>query len=179
MGEQDYTAGDYPNEDASCVAFDDIVGRSGLFRIYTKPEGFYLQPRLGVPLKHPEIDRLLVPTRTLINRGWDHGALGIEVKRSGMKIGKPLNQLLDYSRAVWKMPGRLWLMCEWYFLWPCPYQFGPLGSIQAQQRVGGAEPDRWGGVIFSTSVMPVLLHIHADGSVDIGPGLNGRKVGSR
>ena len=181
-----YTCGDWETENHSTAALDSILTELGHFIIYREVEGYYLQPRLGQDLKRPRIDRILVPKPHLIEAGWHHGPIGIECKRSGAKVGPAMSQLLDYSRAAWLVePTKgIWIVVQWLFLWPLEYLHGPLASIQAQHRVGSATPNtstynRSVALTLSTGTMPAVGIFHHDGTVHVGPGLNGRKAGSR
>jgi len=160
-------------------ALDDIIERTGYFMIYREVRGFYLQPKLDQEPKKPRIDRVLVPAPSLIQRGWRHGPIGIEGKRSGVKIGPPIAQLLDYSRAAWLVePSKgLWVMLPWLFLWPVEKTGGPIASILAQHRVGTAEPT-WNGGLKLASGEQVLVRFD-DTDLRIGAGANGRKAGAR
>jgi hypothetical protein len=125
------------------------------------------------------IDRILLPTPRLLELGWTHGAVGIEVKRSKVKIGPPLAQAMDYSRTVWTLPGygvRIWL--DWVFLWPMDRQTGSMASILAQNRIGCAYSTKW-TVLHLKCGESNLIKIERDGQIDIGDARNGQKAGSR
>lgn len=151
------TCGSWPDEDASKAAFDELVERTECFRMYQEVRGHYVQPRLGTDERQPRIDRLLVPTQRLIDAGWVHGPIGVEIKQSGMKLGHPLSQALDYSRAVWHFKRGYHVMCEFVFVWPVEKQAGDIASLMAQNRVGTAWPGgSWSPLRFAVGEQIVL-----------------------
>jgi len=172
------TCGTWQTEAESVAAFDRLIDEIGLFMIYREIRGMYLQPKLGQELKTPRIDRVLVPRPSLIDQGWTHGPIGIECKRSDENIGRPLAQLLDYSRATWLIePTKgIWVMLPWVFLWPMPKTSGVLASLLAQHRIGSAEPHYSGLKLASGGS---VLGQFTKYGVRIGAGTNGLKAGSR
>ena len=113
-----FTCGDWKAEADSAAEFDLVMNRTGLFKIHPEVSGQILHPRLGAAYQSVRIDRILQPTPKLREAGWNAGFIGVELKRSGAKIGPPLAQLLDYSRTVWTLHGGFDVMCRYYFLWP-------------------------------------------------------------
>jgi hypothetical protein len=124
------TVGDFADEDAAKADFD---------RRYSEVEGCYVQPRHGTDDKAPRIDRLLIPTRALIEDGWTYGIIGVECKQSGRKLGPLISQCLDYSRAVYTLrDSKFAVMCSWIFMWPTDSVVGDLASVMDQNRIGCA-----------------------------------------
>lgn len=163
------TIGDWPTEQASVAALDARLDAAGLWRVHREVEGTLVQPRPGQRDKLVRIDRVLVPNQDAIERGWTHGIVGIEAKRSGVKIGHALAQAIDYGRSVWTLPGGFSVWLDWVFVWPIGEQKGTVASIMAQNRIGYARP-------FGQTVRL------AAGEKNIGLGTDGNsgtKVGSR
>ena len=85
-----------------------------------------VQPRPGQVQRTVRIDRVLLPKLKLVTAGWTHGAIGIEAKRSGEKIGQPLAQMADLPllavRGARRGPGmaRLGLPCGLWTNRPAP-----------------------------------------------------------
>ena len=125
-------------------------------------------------------DRILTPTPRLVDLGWRHGVIGVEIKRSGEKIGRPIAQAMDYTRAVFTLQdhGSIKVALDLVFVWPMVKQGGTIASILAQQRVGSAHSDRWTALHLASGECNVITIGH-DGEVRIGEVVNGRKVGSR
>jgi hypothetical protein len=177
--EGQHTIGDWTREEDSADALDQAIDAAGLWRIYREVEGTLIQPRPGQIDKRVRIDRVLVPTERLTARGWSHGIIGIEAKRSGVKLGPALAQAIDYGRAVWGLPNggfRIWL--DWIFVWPVASQYGTVASIMAQNRIGAANADP-STLLRLKSGGQTLIRIPRIGEPIIGPGNNGTKVGSR
>ena len=174
-----YTIGQWLDEASSAQALDLSFSEAGLWHVYREVPGMLSQPRPSQLERTLRIDRVLLPTQRLLDLGWKHGAVGIEVKRSGVKIGPPIAQAMDYSRAVWTLPGlgvKVWL--DWVFLWPMDRQTGAMASILAQNRIGCAYSSKW-IVLHLKSGEANLIKIDRDGRIDIGEARNGQKVGSR
>lgn len=174
-----YTIGDWTTEAQSAAALDRALLACGLWTVYREVCGTVVQPRPSQPDRSVRIDRLLVPNERLAAAGWKHGVIGVEIKRSGVKIGQPIAQAMDYSRATWTLPVggiRVWL--DWIFLWPVGKQHGTTASILAQNRIGTASADQWTTLHLRTGEHNVL-RVGADEQIEIGTAANGQKVGSR
>ena len=173
------TLGHWDTEIESCAALDDVLHEVGLWRIYSEVPGTLLQPRPAQTDVNVRIDRILTPRPELIKLGWPHGNIGIEAKRSGTKIGPPIAQAMDYLRSAWRLPGyNVRILLDWVFIWPMQRQGGTIASILAQQRIGSACSDRW-TLLHLKSGEQNIIRVERDGTIDIGAGANGRKVGSR
>jgi hypothetical protein len=135
---QSVTAGDWLTELESASALDERLAACQLFVGYEEIAGVLVAPRPDQVNKTVRIDRVLLPTRRLREAGWGLGAIGIEIKRSGEKIGPPLAQAMDYVRAAWRVDG-LWIQLGAVFVWPIDKQYGPLTSVLTHNRVGTAE----------------------------------------
>jgi hypothetical protein len=174
-----YTLGGYQTEKDSCAVLDRTLEQVGLWRVYSEVSGTLLQPRPAQTEVKVRIDRILIPTTKLVELGWNHGAIGIEAKRSQVKIGPPIAQAMDYLRTAWALPGtNVKIVLDWVFVWPVARQLGTVASIMAQQRVGCAYADRWTSLHLKAGEQNIIKIGH-DGTVEIGAGSNGRKVGSR
>lgn len=173
------TTGDWATEAGSADALDIRLIESGLFRIYSEVRGVLMQPRPGQVDRAVRIDRLLVPTENLYAHGWHHGVIGIEVKRSGARIGPPLAQAMDYVRSSWAIRG-VWMQLGAVFVWPMAKQYGPLASVMINQRVGSASFSEWDRLHLRFGEQTVL-RVDRRGDVTVGYQSvdSGRKVGSR
>jgi hypothetical protein len=132
------TTGNYQTEEEACKAFDEAISKTGLFKSFQEVCGFYLYyPRYKDQYKSPRIDRILIPTSKLIDAGWCAGAIGIEIKKSGVKIGPVMSQMMDYMRATWKLkPSNVMVMLDFCLLFPCDVIGNNVGSILSQNRLG-------------------------------------------
>lgn len=159
--------------------FDALMAErlSECFRVYPEVRGTFTQPRPGQVDKAVRIDRVLVPTAAAREMGWAHGAIGVEIKRSGTKLGPWLAQAMDYVRSVFEVGGVL-IQPGAVFLWPCEKQFGPIESVMVHNRVGTVTSSRWNPLLFQFGGETVLRVTH-EGAIEMNDRGSGRKVGSR
>ena len=147
----DFTSGTYETEKDAEAALDEALERSGCFRIYRQVEGYHLQPRLGQDRAGFRIDRLLLPLAPLTAAGWNHGAIGVECKRTYEKIGPPISQMLDYLRSAFYLHGsHVAVVPSYVFLFPYDGVGGTVQSIISQQHLGYVNILDSGAVSFST-----------------------------
>ncbi len=173
-----FTCGGWSTERESCVAFDDLVEHTAAFRVYKEVQGRYTQLRPCQELTTPRIDRVLVPKDELIKLGWSLGPIGVECKRSDARLGPPISQCIDYSRALWRIANN-WVWLDWVFIWPAGGTGGTVASILAQQRIGTVHTSRWYSLSFGTGGQR-LAQFDNDGYMDVvKPATSGRKTGSR
>ena len=178
---EDCTFGSYLTEAESAAALDSILLQCGLWSVYREVRGTLCQPRPAQDGKGLRIDRILVPNRRLRDLGWKHGVIGIEIKKSGAKIGPPIAQAMDYSRTIWTLDQlggtRIWL--DWVFIWPMPKQSGTIASILTQNRIGSASADNWTLLQLKCGEHN-LIKIERNGTISAGSAAaNGQKAGSR
>lgn len=176
------TAGSYPTEADAVEALDRILDACGLFYVHREKAGVCSQLRVGQTTTAVRIDRLLTPTARLEQAGWEDGAIGIEAKRSGEKVGPALAQMGDYLRSVFPCRGGVHVTPAWVFLWPCAKQHGDNASFMQQGRLGSVWLGSGGGLIFHAGEARVLT-VRRSGNTwtaEPGPGrFHGRRTGSR
>jgi hypothetical protein len=174
------TVGDFSTEAEAWAEFDRLVLATGAFTLYREVEGDYVQPRPGTELKAARIDRVLVPKLAMVKAGWDGGIIGVEGKRSGEKLGRLINQAIDYTRCVFRLNGdipNILVMPRWVFIYPCERVHGDLESIMTQNRIGTCGSGR-SGLWFQCSAVHAL-EIQQTGGVTARPINMGNKRGSR
>ncbi len=173
------TGAEFDGEPEAMDAFDRHAEASGCFRnIYREVEGEYLQPRIGCPKQTSRIDRILMPSKKLIDAGWPHGPIGVEGKCSAKKIGPVLAQALDYSRAIWFLPHGFEIHLRWVFLWPLSACVGDIASVMAQNRIGYVCSHPRTPLLFGCGGTYAIEIMH-DGSVKAKGLPMGNKAGSR
>ncbi len=172
-------------ETDAALRLDTALIGSGLFHVYSEVTGVLMQPQVAQAnesVHRCRINRVLIPARKLIDAGWDHGAVGIEIKSSEMSNdGKVLSQVLDYRRCAWTLPSqhgsvRVWL--DWIFIFPMRKEHGSLASLMAHNRFGTANSSQYVWLHLQCGEETVLRIGH-DGEIRIGRNHSGRKVGSR
>jgi hypothetical protein len=175
------TFGTWATEAEAAAELDAALAACGLWSVYSEVRGTLCQPRPAQNDKTLRIDRVLIPNQRLRGLGWAHGAIGVEIKRSGVKIGPPIAQAMDYSRTTWiieELGGlRVWL--DWVFIWPMPKQGDTVGSILAQNKIGSATASRYYLLHLQSGSGQNLITVTRDGEITIGAGASGRKAGSR
>jgi len=134
----DLTLGDFATEAESVDCLAAILDHTGAFSVHQEVAGEYTFRRPHQDQASPRIDMILTPSALLVASGWKIGPVGVECKRSSVKVGRPISQAIDYSRALWKLPTfhNQWISLSFIFLWPFAPQHGPLGSVFSQQRLG-------------------------------------------
>lgn len=166
-------------ETENATAFDQTIEATGLFTAYPEVPGTLTQPKPGQVVKSVRIDRILVPTQTLLDHGWGHGIIGVEIKRNDAHLGRAVAQAMDYTRAIWTLPGSNFAVATpWVFIYPFDKQHGDIASLMAQNRVGTASANDWAVLRFNSGEANIL-HLSNTGELRIGAGSSGRKVGSR
>lgn len=173
------TCGYFRTEDDAWKAFDAAVDKAGAFKTYVKVYGEYLQPRVATEIKIAEIDRILVPNQKAIDAGWNGGIIGVEGKKSGVKLGPPVSQALDYSRCAFRLANNFWVHPLWVFVFPMEKQNGPLQSLMYQNRIGTVEFSYCRSLVFSTATCTGVIHITPNGDLFAKQVEGGNKRGSR
>ena len=182
--------GDFANEDDSCAAFDAIVESGGFWSVHKEVNGCSIQNYAFQEAKTYtangmrfgyRIDRVLVPTNTLIRQGWKHGPIGVELKRSDELFAVPFQQCVDYRRSVFVLPHNFTLYLDLLFVFPYETPTGELASLCSQNRIGNAFINTWDGSLkFYCGNDYRLLTQHKDGKVEVGSFKTfGRKAGAR
>lgn len=167
------TFGDWKTEVESAAAFDKAVPNE-LFTVHREVCGTLIHPRPMQVERSSRIDRILMPTERLIDMGWRFGIIGVELKRSGEKIGPPIAQAMDYGRSIWTLePSKFKVYLDYVFIWPMGKQAGNVASICQQNRIGSAYQDYWGNLGLKCGGARILSGLQV-GTVD-----GCKKVGSR
>lgn len=169
----------YATEAEAAADFDAIMRNIDLFTSYDEVPGTLLQPRPGQIDKGVRIDRILVPNAKLIDAGWRHGIVGVEIKKDCYAFGPYVAQAMDYTRSAFRLgPGNFNTICDYVFIWPIPAQHGPIASIMAQNRVGSAMSWSHKHIQFKCGENNILDADIFRGNIRIGASI-GAKVGSR
>lgn len=174
------TCGDFSTEEEAVAEFDRIVNSTGLFTIHTEVKGRYVNGRPNVDDENPRIDRIIIPQPKIISQGWKHGAIAVECKASGKKLGRVIAQALDYSNAVFEIKPGFHIWCEWLFIWPLEKVHGDVESIMAQNRIGWCRPNGNRTAMSFGTGSQNMIRIGADGDIQsVCSVTTGKKRGSR
>jgi hypothetical protein len=136
------TAGDYATEDESRAAFETAAKATESFNVYAEVDCWYFGGNVFGDKPNGRIDFLLTPRPSLIKAGWLNGCVGVEVKKSGHKAGPMICQMIDYSKAIFRLPdtcGRSLVCPTIVVAFPAFNKTsGLVASIMANHRLGVA-----------------------------------------
>jgi len=173
----DVTCGDWAAESDAEDFLVQFVAATGMFRAYRQVFGEPLWKHFFQEHQAVKADVLLLPAGKLFDAGWRSGAIVVEVKRSGEKIGPGCNQLIDYTNSVFFLPSGVAVVPNFGFLFPALKQHGPLASVMAHQHLGTAAIHRGSLNLFCGESR--VLTLGQDGRIDIGKLNFGRRLGAR
>lgn len=132
------TCGEYLTEKDSVEALLSKVNPAH-WVVHTEVNGWLLSPRSFSDGKLSlRADVVLEPTDALCMAGWRWGPVVVECKKSGANVGHALNQILDYGRCLWSLPGGFDVMPRFCFLFPFAPPGGTVASLMVNNRIGGA-----------------------------------------
>ena len=134
------TAYDFATEKAAVADLQQRLKNVWLFNVHCEVDSAEITHRKPwhETKKGFRIDLILEPTDELIDSGWPYGYIGIECKRSGIPLGPPIIQMLQYHNATWRVRGEV-VELDYIFLWPCRKQSSLAASIFAQTHTGSVE----------------------------------------
>lgn len=174
--EREHFFGEWSEETASAAEFDYRIKNSGLFdRTYSEVRGYYMAHRPNRQEKDARLDRVLLPGPRLREAGWT-SAIGVELKASGVKLGPPLSQAIDYTYCIFWV-GPYPMPIPHIFLWPLRKQIGAVQSVMAQNCIGCVFGDSGSPLVFMLERR--VIEIFDDGRLDVFPTASGTKKGSR
>jgi hypothetical protein len=131
------------------------------------------------------IDFILEPTNRLLEKGWEIGCVGVEIKSSfqiDKKPGKAIVQILDYQSCKYQLNGRETEL-SMIFLFPFRETANDIASIMQQEGLGFVRCKLNYGIEFqllqaNTSHEPVFTSYN-DGRMSIRRPRYGKKFGHR
>jgi hypothetical protein len=136
-----FTLGNWETEQESSSFFDGIsaqLEKQGLWKSESEVSGAYMN---CLPMEERQgcrIDRILYPGQKMVDAGWCFGPIGIELKRSRERLGRPASQCIDYRNAIFTSSVGTQFVLQQVFLWPLlTWGGGELESVMGQRRVGG------------------------------------------
>lgn len=168
--------GAWATEEDAAAEFDRRIEACGLFdRVFKEVRGYYLTYRPNRDRKDARIDRVLLPSKRLREAGWSR-VVGVEIKRSGEKLGPCLAQAIDYTYCAWNV-GHYWMLCEHVFLWPFAKQSHAVESIMLQNGVGVIYEGPRSPLVFQLDRQ--VIRINSDNTFGAQLPAAGTKTGSR
>jgi hypothetical protein len=131
------------------------------------------------------IDFILEPTSLLIEKNWEIGCIGVEIKSSfdiKNKSGKAIVQILDYQSCIYSLPnGRTEL--SMIFLFPYIETASFIASIMQQEGLGLVKynpsyENKFQLLQANTSHEPIFTY-YTNGKIEIRRPRYGKKFGHR
>ena len=141
------TAGEFKTEDDAKKAFLDAFAATDCFTIYPEIDCWYFGGSVFGDRPTGRIDYVLTPKKKLLDAGWRMGIIGVEVKKSGHKAGPLICQMIDYSKAIYRLPeatgGSLVCLTAVFCFPELTGRSYAIESIMAQHRLGYARHGKW------------------------------------
>jgi len=100
--------------------------------------GQVVHPKQDCRATSVRIDYILWPKEPLISAGWSVGPIGVEVKRSGVKLGPVISQALDYMRCQYSCAGGLAVRPKFCVIFPLDRVQEAVQSVMSSERIGHA-----------------------------------------
>jgi hypothetical protein len=174
--EQNETCGQFDTEKQAEDWLCGFLESTKSFKLYRQLDGFPVFRHHMQQMQNIRCDILALP----INDQITTGAIVIEVKRSGEKIGPGLSQLQDYLRSVFPVKNAICVAPTIGFLFPCPKQHRAAASWMQHQHLGTVfQADISGNLMFFTGEER-LIEFNNDGSLRFSRASKcGRGMGSR
>jgi len=174
--QRNVTCGQWATEPEARDELERFIRANGAFRTY-RGEPLWKHHFQTQDKENFRADLLLLPNDPVIEAGWNDGAIVIEVKRSGKKIGRGISQLIDYMNGTFYIEGGIAVVPSWGFLFPAVKQAEAIASVMAQQRLGTVTL-KHGELDFYCGETRVLS-IGGPGDVRLGKRDIGRRLGAR
>lgn len=130
--------------------------------------------RQGYPAKL-RCDFLLIPSSDAVKSG----VIVIEAKKSGVKIGPALSQLMDYLNCSFEVRNGINVVPSYGFAFPCPPQHCAVASIMSHQGLGSCDITRGLGIRFCLGEERVLEFNQSGELIFTRESKSGKGVGSR
>lgn len=176
-GDPNLTYGDWAVEAELEEELVAILRTFDCFEIHRQITGKPLYQPFFKEMKTVRADLLLIPGKRLLEAGWTQGAILVEVKRSGERIGPGLSQLMDYLDSAFTLPSGVTVVASCGFLFPAMKQHKTVASIMQQNRIGNLRYER--GALEFISGETHILTISAERGISVGFCDFGKHLGSR
>ena len=172
----------WPDEKAAQAFLVDFLTGNRYFEVRSQVGGVPWASHVFQRAQTVRADILLLPRKNADEVGWNHGALIIEIKKSGTKLGPPLSQLLDYMNCHFLVNG-IAIMPSYGFLFPALSPHGPLASLMTHQHIGTATLRKCGGETYQELALKcgetTILAFNADKTIQVRKPEVGHRFGSR
>ena len=177
------TCGNFLTEADACSFFDSFLERNRYFFAEKEVNGrllFDSNPRDAGDGWNLRIDRILHPTKDAISAGWKLGSIGVEIKKSDIKVAGAIAQMLEHKRSLFRSRYLNWnrVLPMVLALFPARQMAYDLGSIFAQSNILSCYHNKWEGSLNFVSPFGGALKIFKTG-IEIGGWSPSKKKGHR
>jgi len=174
------TIGNFKTELDAYKEFDEVIESTDVFRLYKQVEGRVIfHHHWKEDKRNLIIDRVLIPTQKTQDAGWTLGIIGVEIKKSGVKIGPPLAQSEDYLDAVWFITkAKLAIHLSHVFIFPCGELHNNMASVCAQSHLGQFNLTRY-KIHIKTGESTLFYYNIITDEISCKDNVNGKRIGSR
>lgn len=148
------TLGDFKNEKDAEVAFDEAFAlhMDECFFMHKQVSGKYLVDIHPWEDGPPRVDRVLMPTQHLIDQGFSPQPIGVEIKKSQLKIGHVVSQCIDYRHASFSLDTEDFFKLDAIYMFEAPMLYNDIASVATQFRVGSCRRHYGVQFIFAAQV---------------------------
>jgi hypothetical protein len=160
------TCGAFRTEKEAGDFFDDFMSGNPFFTCEKEVRGRRLYDPQPVfkELQGIRIDRILHPRPKAIEAGWRYGPIGFEIKKSGIKIGGVISQIMEYRTGLfmsWFLNGTR-IMPTIFSIFPAKCLTNDIASICSQQNILACSYDKYNNSLKLTSPSRHCLRIYRD-----------------
>ncbi len=170
------TCGNFKEEKDAEDCLFTFLQSTKLFSLYRQLDGVPIFRHHLQQIQDVRCDILALPISDTIFTG----AIVIEAKKTGEKIGPGISQLLDYLHSVFTVRNGIGVIPTLGLLFPCHKQNSATASWMQHQHIGTIETNDYKRHLLVYSGEERLLEFGEDGSLLFSKkSKSGRKMGSR
>ena len=136
-----FTCGYFSTEAIACEFFDKFMAGNQFFVPESEVQGRRLYDAQPIDpaasWQGLRIDRILHPTINAVQAGWQHGPIGVEIKKSGIKLGGVVAQVAEHRTTVFrsKLMNNTRIMPILFSIFPAERLLGDIASVCAQSNI--------------------------------------------
>ena len=162
------TSGDFQTEKDAAAFFDNFLEGSKFFVVESEVPGrrLYDSQPLEPDTKWQglRIDRILHPTIHAFQAGWQFGTIGVEIKKSGVKLGGVIAQVIEHRSTVFrsKMLFNTRVLPIMFAIFPSEKLFNDVASFCAQHNILNCYFNEYSQCLKFTSPSKNCLEIFKD-----------------
>lgn len=162
------TCGNFATENDACEFFDRFMEGNKFFVVESEVKGRRLYDSQPLDPKANwqglRIDRILHPTINAFQAGWGFGQIGVELKKSGIKIGGVIAQVIEHRTTVFmsKYLCNTRIMPIMFAVFPMEKLLNDVASFCAQHNILSCSYNKYSNCLKFTSPSRNCLEIYKD-----------------